>query len=315
MFPELMALALAIEVFFGWPNWLYKIIRHPVVWIGNLISWLETGLNRQQYSHAVRYIWGAFTSLTVIGVATLIAYGVTRLLPENILGLFIEALIASSLLASRSLYQYVAAVALPLQQNNLPEAREAISHIIGRDPTQLDEAGIARASLETLAENASDGVIAPLFWGLLFGLPGLAAYKTINTLDSMIAYRNTHFLAFGGFAARVDDFANLIPARITGLLFSLASMKTCAFMTMLRDAHKHRSPNAGWPEAAMAGALGIRLSGPRTYGEQLSDEPWLNAEAPDPTPSDFQKGLQLYLRAMLLAALILGIWILFNPLR
>lgn len=212
---------------------------------------------------------------------------------------------ASSLLASRSLYEHVAAVATALSAGGLVRARSAVSKIVGRDPARLDASGIARASLESLAENASDGVVAPLFWGAIFGLPGIAIYKAINTLDSMIGHKNERYAAFGGFAARLDDIANLIPARLTGVLFAATSLKGNAFAIMLRDAPRHRSPNAGWPESAMAGGLGVRLSGPRAYGADIADEPWLNSGAGDPDVAAVQRGLRIYIRAMTLCATLL----------
>ena len=303
--PALMLLAWAIEAAFGWPNWLYTRIAHPVVWLGGLISWFDRQLNQTEWSHAIRYGAGMITSLVTIGVFTGAIWLLAYALPSSLWGLALEALIASSLIASRSLYAHVASVARPLCNDDLAGARQALSQIVGRDPNQLDKAGIARAGLESLAENASDGIVAPIFWGAIFGLPGLAAYKAINTLDSMIGHRNERYGTFGGFAARLDDLANWVPARLTGGLIVLASLKTGALKTMLQDAYEHRSPNAGWPEAAMAGALGIRLSGPRTYGAQTSQDPWLNADARDPEGEDMQRGLTLYQRAMLLGALIL----------
>lgn len=302
----LMLAAWAIEAAFGWPGWLYRLIRHPVVWFGAAVTGLERALNQPSWPHPARYVAGALSSLLAISVATALAFAISRTLPDTILGWAIEALLASSLIASRSLHAHVAAVARPLAAGDIAGARAAVSQIVGRDPARLDEAGIARAALESLAENASDGVTAPLFWGALFGLPGLAAYKAVNTLDSMIGHRNTRYAAFGGFAARLDDAANLVPARLTGLAFAAVSGGTSALRTMLRDASRHRSPNAGWPEAAMAGALGVRLSGPRRYGDRVSDEPWLNAAAPDPTPDTLKRGLNLYVRAMVLLALLLA---------
>jgi adenosylcobinamide-phosphate synthase len=179
--------------------------------------------------------------------------------------------------------------------------------IVGRDPARLSEAGIARAAIESLAENASDGIVAPVFWGALFGLPGIFGYKAINTLDSMIGHRSARHEAFGWAAARIDDVANFIPARLTGLLFALlASRKAAALSCMMRDAHRHRSINAGWPEAAMAGALGSRLCGPRVYHGDVADEPWLNAAAPDPVAADVGRGLHLYARAMLVLFALLA---------
>ena len=302
-----MLAAFGLEAALGWPDWLYRRIAHPVVWLGALISALETRLNRAGFSHHQRYLFGALTSLIAIGVALSFGLAISILLPDTLWALGLEALIASSLIASRSLYSHVSAIAAPLIRGDLNAARHAVSMIVGRDPSQLDEAGIARASLESLAENASDGVIAPLFWGVCFGLPGIAAYKAINTLDSMIGHRSDRYQAFGGFAARLDDLANLIPARLTGFLFAAASLKRSAFTVMLRDARKHRSPNAGWPEAAMAGALGVRLSGPRQYENHQAEEPWLNGPAPDPNGTTIRDGLSLYLKAMSLAGLLMAL--------
>jgi adenosylcobinamide-phosphate synthase len=171
--------------------------------------------------------------------------------------------------------------------------------IVGRDTETLDEAGIARAALESLAENTSDGIVAPLFWGSIFGLPGIAGYKAINTLDSMIGHRTERHEAFGWASARADDIANLVPARLTALLLALVSgHPLVALSCTLRDAAHHRSPNAGWPEAAMAGALGVRLSGPRLYHDRVAHEPWLNERGGEASASDISRGLRLYLFAM-----------------
>lgn len=306
-FPALMLAAWAIETAIGWPRFLYQHIRHPVVWIGAGVTAMERILNAPRLSHAARYAAGVSATLLIIFAVTLIAWTISILLPPTWPGFFAEALIASSLIASRSLYAHVAAVAGRLNVNDLAAARLAVSKIVGRDPARLDEAGVARAALESLSENASDGVIAPLFWGALLGLPGIAAYKAINTLDSMIGHRNERYSAFGGFAARIDDVANFVPARLTGLLVVAASLRPRAFSIMIRDARRHRSLNAGWPEAAMAGALDVRLSGPRIYGDRVSDEPWLNAGARDPDAKDLQSGLFLYIKAMALGAALLGI--------
>lgn len=301
----LMLTAWAVEAVFGWPDWLYRRVRHPVVWFGVLVGALERLLNRQAWPHWSRYLLGAVSSLLAITLVAGLALMVAQALSDSWAGFAVQALIASSLLASRSLYQHVASVAVPLLAGDLSAARKAVSLIVGRDPSQLDEAGIARASLESLAENASDGVIAPLFWGAFFGLPGIAAYKAINTLDSIIGHRNERYAAFGGFAARLDDAANIFPARLTGFLIAVASASLKALKIMVRDARKHRSPNAGWPEAAMAGALGVRLSGPRIYGDRRSEEPWLNRAARDPRSTDIRRALRLYILALFVAALAL----------
>lgn len=301
----LMLIAWAVEAVFGWPDWLYRRVRHPVVWFGVLVGALERLLNRQAWPYWTRYFLGAAFSLLAITLVAGLAFMVAQALSDGWAGFAAQALIASSLLASRSLYQHVASVAAPLSAGDLSAARKAVSLIVGRDPSQLDEAGIARASIESLAENASDGVVAPLFWGALFGLPGVAAYKAINTLDSIIGHRNERYAAFGGFAARLDDAANIFPARLTGFLIAVTSARLFTLRIMVCDARKHRSPNAGWPEAAMAGALGVRLSGPRIYGDRRSEEPWLNRGARDPRSTDIRRALRLYILALFVAALAL----------
>ncbi|WP_321490067.1 adenosylcobinamide-phosphate synthase CbiB [uncultured Hyphomonas sp.] len=303
----LMLAAWAIEALFGWPDWLFRLVRHPVVWFGAVVRWLERRLNREHWSHAARYVGGAVASLLAISLATGLAWMTSRTLANTGAALVLEAMIASSLLASRSLYEHVAKVARPLASGDIESARRSVSLIVGRDPARLDEAGIARASIESLAENTSDGVVAPLCWGAIFGLPGLVAYKAINTLDSMIGHRSSRYAAFGGFAARLDDLMNFLPARMTGLMIAAVSGQKRGFKVMFRDASRHRSPNAGWPEAAMAGALGIRLSGPRIYGDRTSPEPWLNGAASDPSPGHVTRGLRLYVRAMALCAALLGL--------
>jgi adenosylcobinamide-phosphate synthase len=299
MFPATMALALAIDAALGWPDRLYTRIGHPVTWIGRLIATIETRWNRGESMR--RRTMGALCVVVVSAVAVVPAWAVQSLLPSGPLGLILGAILAWPLVAARSLHDHVAAVARPLAEGDLAGARTAVSMIVGRDPAWLDEAGVARAALESLSENASDGVVAPLFWGAIAGLPGIAAYKAINTMDSMIGHRNDRYEDFGKFAARLDDVVNLIPARLTGLAIALASGRPReALRTMARDARRHRSPNAGWPEAAMAGALGIRLSGPRVYGDRVAEEPWLNTGASDPGPGDLTRGLALYVRAMVL---------------
>lgn len=306
-FAAMMLVALAIDACLGWPDWLYRRIGHPVTWLGRLIGICDHRLNRQ--GPAVADIaMGAVTVVLVIGAAILPALMLQFILPQGWLGVLIGGVLAWPLIAARSLHSHVALVAQPLGQGDLSGARRAVAMIVGRDPARLDAAGVSRAALESLAENSSDGVIAPLFWGMVAGLPGIAAYKAVNTMDSMIGHRTARHENFGKVAARLDDLVNLIPARLTGLLFALASARPkAALQVMRRDARHHRSPNAGWPEAAMAGALGIRLSGPRSYGDRIADEPWLNADAPDPGPADLTRGLALYRRALFLGAGFLGL--------
>ena len=303
-----MLLALVIDAGLGWPSAIHARIGHPVTWIGAMISALDRRFNRDTDSEATRRAAGICAAVTVIAVAAGVGWVCALMLPGGWLGLILAGVLAWPLVAARSMHDHVDAVARPLISGDLPTARQAVAMIVGRDPSQLDAAGVARAATESLAENTSDGIVAPLFWGAIFGLPGIAAYKAINTLDSMIGHRTIRHEAFGWAAARIDDVANLIPARLTGLLFAAVSIRPrIALATMWRDARQHRSPNAGWPEAAMAGALGIRLSGPRVYEGQLSQEPWLNAEAPDPTAADLNRALALYRRTMLLLALGLAL--------
>jgi adenosylcobinamide-phosphate synthase len=305
-FAGMIALAALIDAGLGWPDRLYRRIGHPVTWLGRAISALEGHLNR---GRRVRKIgMGGVTVVLIVALAALPAWLLQSMLPPGSAGLVIGAVLAWPLLALRSMHDHVAAVAKPLLGDDLDAARHAVSMIVGRDPAQLDAPGIARAALESLAENSSDGIVAPIFWGAVAGLPGLAAYKAINTMDSMIGHRNDRYEAFGKIAARLDDVVNWVPARLTGGLFALASGRHAAraLRVMARDADAHRSPNAGWPEGAMAGALNVRLSGPRVYGTHISEEPWLNPKAPDPTPGDLARGLSLYRRAMALMVLALA---------
>jgi adenosylcobinamide-phosphate synthase len=305
-----LLIGLVIEALLAWPARLHARIGHPVTWLGTLIAALDARLNDPAHSDGLRRALGTVTALAVIGVAAAAGWAAQTLLPGGWAGMVLLGVLIWPLVAARSLHDHVAAVARPLAAGDIAAARAAVAMIVGRDPARLDSAGIARAATESLAENASDGVIAPLVWGLIAGLPGIAAYKAINTLDSMIGHRTPRHEAFGWAAARIDDVANWVPARLTGLLFALAVGRPGpALACMAADARRHRSPNAGWPEAAMAGALGVRLSGPRVYADRAAEEPWLNGAAPDPGPRDLARALALYLRAMGLAGLALaGLW-------
>jgi adenosylcobinamide-phosphate synthase len=300
-FAGAMAVAMTVDAVLGWPGALFARIGHPVTWIGRLISLLDRSWNRSAAAPAIRRIAGVAAALSVIGPCVALGWIVQAVLSPEWGSAMILGILAWPMVALRSLYDHVAAVAQPLQSGDIDAARLAVAQIVGRDPTTLDEAGIARAAIESLAENASDGIVAPVFWGALFGLPGIFGYKAINTLDSMIGHRSERHLYFGWAAARIDDVANFIPARLTGLLFGLVSTRfPKALSCMVRDANRHRSINAGWPEAAMAGALGVRLSGPRSYHGSMTEEPWLNERACDPLAADISQGLRLYIRAMAL---------------
>jgi adenosylcobinamide-phosphate synthase len=305
-----MVVALAVEVAVGWPDALYARIGHPVTWIGKLIGACDHAFNRAADDDLTRRLRGLGTALAITALVAALAGMAVHLLPGGWTGTLLTGVLAWPLVATRSLHDHVARVALPLAQGDLAGARRAVAMIVGRDPETLDRAGVARAALESLAESTSDGVVAPVFWGAIFGLPGIAAYKAINTMDSMIGHLSPKYAAFGWAAARIDDLVNLIPARLSGALFvALAGLRwRQAWAVMLADAGHHRSPNAGWPEAALAGALNIRLSGPRVYDGQVTAEPWVNASAPDPTPADLTRGLHLYRLAMMaLAAVLLAL--------
>lgn len=310
MFALSMLVAMAVEAALGWPDAVYRRIGHPVTWAGALIRWADRRLNRESDAFWLRRALGVLVCLGITALAWGLAAGVVALLPQGVFGAVLTGVLAWPLVASRSLYDHVARVMRPLAQGDLAGARGAVAMIVGRDPMTLDSAGVARAGLESLGESASDGVVAPVFWGLVFGLPGIAAYKAINTMDSMIGHLSPRHSAFGWAAARLDDVVNLIPARLTALLFVIASGRAWrrALAVTWADASHHRSPNAGWPEAALAGALGIRLSGPRVYDGEVTLEPWVNASGHDPSAAEMQQGLRLYVLAMLaLCGILAGV--------
>jgi adenosylcobinamide-phosphate synthase len=300
--------ALAFDALIGDPDWLWRRLAHPVVIFGAGIGFLDRKLNREDWTPKRRKSAGIVSVIILVAIAALVGVLFEMALLRLPVGNILLALLASVFIAQRSLYQHVARVRAAFDEGGLAGAREAVSMIVGRDPYQLDEAGVCRAAIESCAENYSDGVVAPVFWLALLGLPGLLAYKVINTADSMIGHRNVRYESFGWAAARLDDLVNLIPARLSALLLAIAapvaggSIKT-SLRVVRRDAATHRSPNAGWPESAMAGALGLALVGPRRYGETLVDDPYLNAEASkDAAPKDIGRALDLKVSACLLEA-------------
>lgn len=297
-------LALAIEAAFGYPSRFYAAIGHPVTWIGKLIGVLDRALNREASSFVTRKVMGVLALALLLAVTIALSALVQRLcLFFGPLGLIPLALIASTLIAQRSLYEHVARVAEGLEREGLEGGRRAVSMIVGRNPQTLDEAGVARAAIESLAENFSDGIVAPAFWLGAGGLPGIAAYKAINTADSMIGHRTPRHLAFGWAAARLDDLVNLPASRLTALLLVASAVLDRsadaggAWRALRRDAAKHRSPNAGWPEAAMAGALGLRLAGPRIYGKTRVEDHWMGDGRAEANAADIRRALALYRRA------------------
>ena len=299
MRPGLLLAALAIDAALGDPAWLWRRLPHPVVWFGRLVGVLDHSLNQGRHRRA----------RGVLAVALLLAATVPPAYAlQQIGGGPVSALCAAILLAQRSLYQHVAAVETALR-TSLEEGRRAVAQIVGRDPAVLDQAGVCRAAIESCAENFSDGVVAPAFWFALLGLPGIVAYKAINTADSMIGHRTPRHEAFGWAAARLDDGVNWVPARLSGLLIAAAALSWHALRVMARDAGRHRSPNAGWPESAMAAALGVTLSGPRRYGAVLADEPVLHPEGRAATPDDIGRCLRLFVRTCVLHAALYAAWL------
>ena len=299
----LTLLALLIEDAFGYPDWLAQRIGHPVTWIGRLIDVLDLRLNRDGDDPARRRAAGVLALFIIIAITGTAAFLIARGLLFLPFGLVLVAVLASTLLAQRSLYAHVERVATALEDNGLEAARSAVSHIVGRDTAALDEAGVARAAIESLAENFSDAVVAPSFWMLIAGLPGAAIYKAINTADSMIGHRTERHEDFGWAAARLDDLVNLPASRLAALLllggayFTQGASPARAVDTVKRDASRHRSPNAGCPEAAMAGALGIAIAGPRTYEGVVVDDSWMGNGRGAVTAADIHAALSLYRRA------------------
>jgi adenosylcobinamide-phosphate synthase len=299
---KLAALAVAIEACLGYPQGVFRAIGHPVTWTGCLIALGDRCLNHADRSFATRRALGFAALFLLLAIAGGAAYFFCRRLASLELprpaSLALSALVASSFIAQRSLDAHVLAVAEALAAG-LESGRAAAAKIVGRDVAGLDEAGVARAAIESLAENFSDAVVAPAIWLALGGLPGGACYKAINTADSMIGHRTERYAAFGFAAAKLDDFVNLCPARLSALLVVIAACfapkasARAAWRTMRRDARGHPSPNAGWPEATFAGALGLRLGGPRVYGEVKTDDAWIGSGV-EASAIDIRRALTLY---------------------
>jgi adenosylcobinamide-phosphate synthase len=298
--------ALALDAAIGWPDAVYRRIGHPVGLFARLIGACEARWNRPAFPPPVRRLLGGVTVLLLIAVAGGAGWWVQDRLAAA-LGAWswpIVGALAWPALAQRSLHAHVRAVAVPLAKGDLAAARVALGRIVGRDTAALDTPGVARAGIESLAESFCDGVVAPLVWLMLLGLPGIWVYKAINTADSLIGHREPRWRAFGWAAARSDDLLNLIPARLSGLLICIAGGG--GWRILRRDAHRHASPNAGWPEAAMAGALKIRLAGPARYDGVTHLKPWIGDGRREATAGDIERALHLYNRACLMLWIIAG---------
>lgn len=296
----MLAAAMILDALIGEPAALGRRVPHPVVLMGRLVAWLDRRLNHADEGKPGRVLRGALAVIVLLA-ASLGAALAVRALP---LAPLPEIVAAAILLAQRSLADHVGAVADALARS-LDEGRAAVALIVGRDPQALDRAGVARAAIESAAENFSDGVVAPAFWFLVAGLPGLVLYKAVNTADSMIGHRSARHAEFGRAAARLDDAANWIPARLSAVLICLAGLRPGALRIVWRDARLHRSPNAGWPEAAAAAVLGVALAGPRVYDDTVTDDPFLHAEgARRPGPAEIRRAVALIWRAWALLLVI-----------
>jgi adenosylcobinamide-phosphate synthase len=302
--PIALLIAIAADAVIGEPSWLYRRIAHPIVFIGHVIAWADRSFNLESATAGARHRAGAVVCAGLVLVAFLIGWGLQALLLSLPGGPLWLGLLMSTLIAQQSLYSHVADVAKAMELSGVEGGRIAVSRIVGRDPEALDEGGISRAAIESLAENFSDGIVAPIFWGLALGLPGMLAYKTINTMDSMIGHKTARHLDFGRTAAKLDDLVNLPASRLSALLLILASLilrgasAANAWRAVRRDAKRHKSPNAGWPEAALAGALGFAIAGPRRYHGVLVSDPWMNDGGRwQLKAADIRTSLALYWRA------------------
>jgi adenosylcobinamide-phosphate synthase len=305
------ALALLMERLFGYPKAIYRQIGHPVEWMGYLLSKLEVALfdpDAEPYQARLRGVAALVALLVIVAIPAIL---ISTFLSTFTFGWIIEALLATTLIAQYSLHEHVGAVGKGLDIS-LNDGRKAVSMIVGRDPAQLDESGVTKAALESLAENTSDGIVAPVLWYALLGLPGIVMYKAINTADSMIGHKSERYVYFGWAAARLDDFVNLPASRLTGLMFAGAAAWTdrergkIAWLAMWRDAPKHNSPNAGWPESALAASLGVKFGGPRSYEGSLVNLPWMGEGREILNRDDIRKGLRLYGTAMTFLLLLVA---------
>lgn len=302
--PAALVIAILVDAALGEPGWLYRRIAHPIVLIGSVIAWADRRFNRDSDNVAARRRAGRLVCAALTLAALLLGWGIQSLLLSLPGGPLWLGLLMSTLVAQRSLYMHVADVAKAMELSGVEGGRIAVARIVGRDPEALDAAGISRAAVESLAENFSDGIVAPIFWGLVLGLPGMLAYKVINTMDSMIGHKTPRHLHFGRAAAKLDDLVNLPASRIAALLLILASLvqrgadAAGAFRAVRRDAKRHKSPNAGWPEAALAGALDFAIAGPRRYHGVLVADPWMNDGGRwQLGAADIRASLSLYWRA------------------
>lgn len=297
---QLLAILL-LEAAIGYPRWLYRIVRHPVVWMGSLIGALDARLNVGNARR--RRLAGC--ALVIILVLTAAGVGVAFEWAShtNTFALIVLMLVGTTMLAQRSLHTHVVDVLRALESGDIETARRSVAMIVGRDTVALDAQGVSAAAIESLSESFCDGIVAPVFWFLVAGLPGLIVCKAINTADSMIGHKDERYGAFGWAAARADDVLNFVPARVSGLL--ICAVGCGGLSTMFRDAHRHASPNGGWPEAAMAGVLARQLGGPVSYDGESAFRAYLG-NGPRPDVESLRAALRVFWRACLALWVIAG---------
>jgi adenosylcobinamide-phosphate synthase len=302
----LLLAAIGLDRVVGDPPWLWQRVPHPVVLFGKAIDLFVKPLNRRSFTPEGRRLNGVLTILILVALSAAVGLLLSALFRHlGVIGLALEVVVVAIFLAQKSLGDHVEAVAEGLLTGGLEGGRAAVAMIVGRDPKTLDEAGVSRAAIESLSENFADGVVAPAFWYLVGGLPGILAYKMLNTADSMIGHKNERFIDFGWASARLDDLANWPAARLSSAFIALAaalqlglSAGRRSMSLALRDSGLHRSPNSGWPEAAMAGALDLQLAGPRVYGGVRVSEPMMHAGGrSDAGPADIQTGIRVFYTA------------------
>ena len=316
-----LLLALLLDRIAGDPQWLWSRMPHPVVMFGAAISYAERQLNPASLTGSQRRMNGIAAILALLLLAVAAGFVFNRFFALfGLVGILLETGLVAIFLAQKSLADHVAAVAIALRDEGLAGGRAAVSRIVGRDPETLDEPAVCRAAIESLAENFSDGVVAPALWYAVFGLPGLLAYKMLNTADSMIGHKSEKYIDFGWAAARLDDVANWPAARLSILLIAAGawirrgtSAGREAIRVAMRDGALHRSPNSGRPEAAMAGALNVQLAGPRIYGGVIVREPMINDAGRDvATSGDIEGGVSVfYASCMVLAGVTFGLFLCF----
>jgi adenosylcobinamide-phosphate synthase len=281
-----LVLAMVLDAIFGEPKWLWDRVPHPAIVMGRVVAKLDAALNNKTRGA------GVLAVVVLVGAALVVG-----LIMAALPGIWAEVIVGAMLLAQRSLVQHVQRVADALRLS-VSDGRGAVAMIVGRDVRGMDGPAVARGAIESAAENLSDGVIAPVFWFAVAGLPGLLAYKIVNTADSMIGYRTEKYEAFGWAAAKFDDVLNWIPARLTAVLIWSVAEQKASWRDIIDDAALHRSPNAGWPEAAMAPALGVSLSGPRSYDGAHETFPWVNPDGrKDAGPNDVDRAIGLLWKA------------------